>query len=348
MTAQTAEIPAEFFCDRCGYDLRAHPEDGKCPECGMLVVESQRLAAYPRRPAWRNSDPRWRRRMLVGIWLLVLLPLMDVLIATGWAARISLPNVFNLPVSLQLDETFLANFHVYTSLIFCVGIALLFSKEKGRRRNRMDWTRRWGVICTYVVFLLCAVPIVFITALVLVGIAALFLSMPPKYQPAVTQWFVQVGTGYLRHGPYPKEISVVVLAAFSSITMLLACLPLFDALRSTAAKRYALIPLALLAFFSLMYLVQAFQFSVGTSNYTAANIVNYGVYFWPELLVGQFAGLPPNLSLSGSPFFAFLLEAAKWCAVLGIAVWLSVAHFAAWRQRKKLAAGLTPLAAGIG
>src|SRR5436189_2667498 len=113
MSAHTA-ISAEPLCDRCGYDLRAHPQDGKCPECGASVAESRRLAAVPRRPAWRDSDPRWRRRMLAGTWILVLLPLMDALHRFGWASSVRVPNVFGFPGTVRtLDETFLCYGDVY-------------------------------------------------------------------------------------------------------------------------------------------------------------------------------------------------------------------------------------------
>src|SRR5205085_12688227 len=101
MTAATAESSADVPCHGCGYDLRAHPPDGKCPECGASVAESRRWAAIPRRPAWRDSDPRWRRRMLAGAWALVLLPLMDALNALGWASRVPVPNVFHLPGAVR-------------------------------------------------------------------------------------------------------------------------------------------------------------------------------------------------------------------------------------------------------
>src|SRR5438874_6060578 len=85
MTVHTDEMSAtKLPCHRCGYDLRAHPPDGKCPECGALVAESRRVALIARRPAWRESDARWRRRVLAGAWLLVFLPLMDVLKAFEW------------------------------------------------------------------------------------------------------------------------------------------------------------------------------------------------------------------------------------------------------------------------
>src|SRR5580700_12346543 len=105
-------LPAELACYRCGYDLRAHPEDGKCPECGGSVAESREWAKVPRRPAWKDSDPRWRRRMLAGVWVLVLVPLMDGLQKTGWASLLRVPTLLHYgPVTL--DDTELCTGGVY-------------------------------------------------------------------------------------------------------------------------------------------------------------------------------------------------------------------------------------------
>src|SRR4051812_44991846 len=105
MTVQTAEISADLPCHRCGYDLRVHPHDGVCPECGASVAEARRVAAIPRRPAWRDSDPCWRRRMLAGAWVLVTLPLVDVLRASEWLAQVRVPATFEFPNSIRtLDD----------------------------------------------------------------------------------------------------------------------------------------------------------------------------------------------------------------------------------------------------
>src|SRR5258708_39251522 len=95
---------------------------------------------------------------------------------------------------------------VYPLLVFCIGVVLLFSKERGRRGDRLDWTRRWGVLCSYVVLLLSAAQVLFIAALVLAGVTALFLSMPLKYQPPVTPLFVQLSTAYPRYGAFTKDL----------------------------------------------------------------------------------------------------------------------------------------------
>jgi hypothetical protein len=338
MTAPTFEKSAELPCHGCGYDLRAHPEEGKCPECGASVAESQRLAAIPRRPAWRDSDPRWRRRMLAGTWILVLVPLLEVLQAFGWASRV--PSVFDFRGTIRtLDETLVCFPGVYEPLVFCIGVVLLFSKERDRRGNRLDWTRPWGVLSSYVVFLLSAVQVLFIAALVLAGIAALFLSIALKYQPGVTQLFVNVSWAYLRYGAYPKDVSVVVLVAFSSIAILLACIRLFEALRSSAPKWVAAILLAPLALFALMHLAQVTSYGLGFSRMTPLDVFSLGVYFRPQLLVRHIAGVPMTWMAPDWTLGAMLVEGAKWCIILGIAVWLSISQLAAWWRGKKASAG---------
>lgn len=276
--------------------------------------------------------------MLAGAWILVLLPLMDALNALGWTSSIPVPTVFDIRGAVRtLDQTLICWGSVYQPLAFCIGVVLLFSRERGRRRGRLDWTRRWGVICSYVVMLLSAVPVLLLGALVLVGIAAVFLSMPLKYQPGITQLFVEVSTVWLRYGPYPTNISGVVLVAFSSITMLLACVPLFDALRSGGRKWVAASLLAPLALFSLMHLGQAAGYCLGFSSMSLDAVSPPGVYFRPHLLVGYISGNSIYALWWGSSLssIAFAVEATKWCIVVAIAVWLSIARLAAWRQGRK-------------
>src|SRR3954447_11272062 len=101
--SHTDEALADLSCHICGYDLRAHPRDGKCPECGGSVAESRRVAAIPRRPAWRDSDPRWRRRMLAGTWVLVLVPLMAALRRFEWDSSVPVPSIFGYGAVRTLD-----------------------------------------------------------------------------------------------------------------------------------------------------------------------------------------------------------------------------------------------------
>jgi hypothetical protein len=335
MKTQSPEISTELLCHECGYDVRAQPTDGKCPECGASVLESRRLSSIPRRPAWRDSDLRWRRRMLAGVWVLTLMPLMDTLKGFGWASSIPIPTFYKYWGPLRLEETLVSWPGVYQPLVFCIGVVLLFSKERNRRRSKLDWTRRWGVLCSYVVMLLSAAPVLDIGALVLTGIAALLQSMPLKYQPGITSLLVKISTGYMLHGPQPNYLAGAVLVAFSSIAILLACVALFDALSGSGSKRLAIILLAPLALFALVHLFQSVQvplFGYSSLSSGTAEVLNYEVYFWPSALLAPIPGVPSNPYYSPSsppPLSASLVEAVKWCIVLAIAVWLSIAQFAA-------------------
>jgi hypothetical protein len=336
-TVETSPAPDPLTCDKCGYDLRAHPHDGKCPECGASVAESSRLAAIPRRPDWPDSDPRWRRRMLAGVWLLALLPLMDGLQAFEWTSKLPVPGLFEIRGAMRtLDETFVCFPGVYESLAFCIGVVLLFSKERGRRSNRLDWTRRWGVISTCVVFLLRAANTLIITALVLAGIAACFQSMPLKYQPAVTPSFVAVSTAYLRFGPHPRDSAALVLVASSSIAILLACIPLFDALRSSGPKWLAAAVLAPLAALALIYLGQVVAYAVAHSRSTPTDVFAYEIYFRPQLPIRRIAGFPGRWWGPAPTLEESLVEGAKWCLVLTIAIWLSIAQLATRRHARRV------------
>ncbi|MDB5294658.1 MAG: hypothetical protein JWO31_641 [Phycisphaerales bacterium] len=335
MTTPAIETSVDLSCHRCGYDLRAQRQDGRCPECGASVAESRQWAAIPRLPAWRDSDPPWRRRVLAGTWVLVLLPLVAAMRASGWASEVRVPTLFDLPGSVGILEETLAFWpDVHRPLIFCVGMVLLFSKERGRRPGRLDWTRRWGVGCSYAVLLLSAAQILYIVALVAIGIAALFLSMPGKYQPGATRSFVEVGAVWLRYGPHPKETTVIALVGFSSTAILLACVQLFGALRRTGPSWLAAILLAPLALFSLVHLAHAVRFALFLSRRVPADVFRYTAYFQPALLVDPFAEIPIGIWPPWGPDrLAMGVEAVKACVVFGVAAWLGVAQFAAWRRR---------------
>src|SRR5690242_4190752 len=112
----------EMPCHVCGYDVRAQPADGICPECSASVAESRRLARVPRRPAWRDSDPRWRRRMLAGIWLLLLLPVFAAVGMFRYGERIAVPTFFKVQGPQTLGDSFFKMTFAY--LIFCVSMVL--------------------------------------------------------------------------------------------------------------------------------------------------------------------------------------------------------------------------------
>ena len=340
MTAHTAEMSADLLCDRCGYDLRAHAHDAKCPECGAAVSESRRLAESPRRPAWRDSDPRWRRRMLAGAWILVLLPLMDVLQMRSDRPSACIPVPNRSTVTLPCTAYARRYFCLPPAGIGCVSVAGLLHRRGAAVLERagtapqppgLDASLGRHMQLRCVARARNVAYVVYIAALVLTGIAAIFLYMPPKYQPPVTHLFIEVSTAYLRYGPHPTNITALVLVAFSSIAILLACVPLFDAMRSSGSKWAAAILLAPLALFSLIHLEQAATYCLYLSGLTSADVFYYLVYFRPQVLEG-IAGLWSVPRASG---FEIFVEATKWCVILAIAIWLSIAQLAAWRQGKK-------------
>ena len=64
-----------------------------------------------------------------------------------------------------------------------------------------------------------------------------------------------------------------------------------------------------------------------------SNIFFCSVYFWPEVVLRNFAD--PSFFYE-PPLVASLAETAKWCLVLGIAVWLSIAQvLATWKGRAR-------------
>ena len=260
--------------------------------------------------------------MLAGAWILVLVPLMAVLVASGWASSLAVPTPFNFKHTgaWMLEDTYAVRTYEY--LTFCIGVVLLFSSERNRRSARLDWTRRWGVTGSYGVFLLGIPGFAFIASLVMVGIAALFLSMPLRYQPAVTGLFIQLSTGYIYYGPHPSQLSGASLPAFSSVVILLACVPLFNALRSSGPKLPAALLLAPLFIASLVQLNDVVRYALGFATFSTDGTY-YPFYFNAGLLVNNFP----------DPSFRIILEAAKWSACLTIAIWLSIAQIMAWWRR---------------
>ncbi|HSV13114.1 MAG TPA: hypothetical protein VLI90_02560 [Tepidisphaeraceae bacterium] len=320
----TVTIP----CYRCGYDVRAQPVNGRCPECAASVADSRRLALIPRRPAWRDADPRWRRRILTGSWMLVLMPLMAVLQQFQWTERIPAPIFYDVQRGQSLDESCFAMVYLY--FMFCIGLVLLFSKERNRQPARLDWTQRWGVTGSYGVLLLGIPAYAFIMALVIIGIAALLQSMPLRYQPAVTPLLVKLGTGYVYYGPHPTLLAEASLACCSSIVVLLACVPLFNALRSSGPRVPAAIVLAPLALSAVVQVGYVLAYALHLNPLPPDWVGNHFFYFNPEALASWF-GDPGRIFFHGN----VIAEAAKWLACVGIAVWLTIAQISAicWRRR---------------
>jgi hypothetical protein len=264
--------------------------------------------------------------MLAGVWVLVLMPALAVLKTVGWTAETPAPTFFAVQAGQSFEKSFLS--YVYVYLTFCMGVVLLFAKEQHRQHAAFDWTRRWGVISSYGVLVLGFVQIAFIPALVILGIAALLQSLPRSQQPAVTDWFVTLSTRYIWHGPHPSTLSQASLTGFSAIVVLLACVPLFNAMRSSGPRVLALALLVPLALAAAMQFAYAGVSAVAPNAIKETSIYGYSYYLNVAMLGAGFeraSGLAQGREFIG--------EAIKWLALLAIAIWLTIAQIAAFAGR---------------
>jgi len=73
------------------------------------------------------------------------------------------------------------------------------------------------------------------------------------------------------------------------------------------------------------------------------DLYTLGTYFHPQILVGYLSGNSMAFILIRLDTIAFIIEAAKWCIVLIIVLWLSLAQLAARHHNKNtIAVSPTP------
>ncbi len=332
--APPADPPVAIECHRCGYDVRAQPTDGRCPECNAPVAESRAWAAIPRRPSWRDSDPRWRRRIIAGMWALTLVPLIEVLSAGGLATHIHVPGFFvSAGWTRPLDQTLIGDglTQIYSASLFCIGLALLSTTERGRRPHPLDWTRRWGLFLLTVHVFLHFIELMFAASLVMVGITAVFQSMPPEHEPAITPWLRAISTNFLIYGPYPGNMVDVVWPLTVLVAVLFVGASLYKAMRSVGPRWLAIAAIVSLGLFAVGELVWVL----------AAAIVAAG-----DLLAGKVVSIAAfeksfirPLSVFGAFYFRSyqlmpVVETVKWMLVAAITLWITSAQIAVWRTRR--------------
>jgi hypothetical protein len=323
-------------CATCGYDLRVTPRGGICPECATPVEKAIELAKIPIRPAWRDSDPRWRRRMVAGAWVMVFIPLIAVLHHFGFDDDIRVP--FTAYVGdLPLRDSFVTM--VYAELVFCIGLPLLFAKERGRRPHWLDRTKRWGAFVTFLVLVLTFANLALVTSLVIVGIGALLISLPFANQPAVTPLFTEFGPILVLYGPNSSDEAYVVFSALSALGILLACVPVSQALRRSGARVLAWVMVVPLTLTALLHLAVCVLWVVDFAN--AQGYDPPGFFFQPGYLTSRLSELSSGVEGRYRLLLNVVQEYLKWLPFLGIALWLTIAQVRAWRKRPTPASAAT-------
>ena len=331
MTAADAAIP----CHACGYDVRSQPPDGQCPECGEIVAESIRLAALPLRPAWRDSDRRWRRRVLAGLWALVLMPL-------PYAVKFVVPDrPFGEPNWLaDVSEAFRDSFaiHIWALVVTPIGLALLFQHERLERpRPSLRRLRLAGVAGCWGLIPLAIVSFAGVTLLVLSGIWALLSPVDKqKYVPLA----LGVANGWSERAYFAGMALGVGIAVLAGIV-------LADALRRAGSRQTRAILIwvggSLLAVQAAMVLAAALDLG-DARNWVYFELLFSPIYLtegWRWLLAALLGTANDHLYLQAEPpetvedwialFAQFPLELAKWLLILAVALRLTVAQFSRTR-----------------
>lgn len=137
VTIPGSDLPAAPTCIGCGYDLRAQPADGKCPECGTDVDRSMH-------GFWlRYSDQQWVgtvRRGLNWVWAG-----MGILVGVVLLALFSCAGLLFMPEAIAAGGVLRAVIYLNT-LAVVLGLPLagggllagllLFTTPEPRREGR--------------------------------------------------------------------------------------------------------------------------------------------------------------------------------------------------------------------
>jgi hypothetical protein len=148
-------LVADVGCLQCGYNLRSLRADATCPECGAPVK--------PSIERWLSGDPRWLKRLICGLDLIllgpVLLPVVGLFVALMTAAIQTLLSLPRDPRTWIGTTAWLAA--MSPTILIAWGIWKFTSPEPGTS-GLEHWKTRLTVRIaglTSCVLLLFAVPI---------------------------------------------------------------------------------------------------------------------------------------------------------------------------------------------
>jgi len=150
-------VIASVNCRRCGYDLQGLPAAGKCPECGLDVIETLTHLVDPtasRLP--RLRDPSGTGDGLVGIALMHLLTAASLLIPLLWPTLLSILALrIRVPLVDQLDSHLLAAGFATIGFLFILRLAQAPADEPSALARSFV---RWMVAAQIGVTAACLLP----------------------------------------------------------------------------------------------------------------------------------------------------------------------------------------------
>src|SRR5581483_2177022 len=136
---------------QCGYNLRGLTESGRCPECGLDIIESTQISLL------MNSDRAWARRLTRGALLIVISPVIYTLYVYAEVGS-GLASLYEGAESLDAFFTNVARPLLLISVAsLLTGICMFATPEPGAGTcpptRAMNWFIRVCALLTGAVFL---------------------------------------------------------------------------------------------------------------------------------------------------------------------------------------------------
>ncbi len=133
MAGADGPIARTALCPGCGYDLRGHPDDTRCPECGLTVSIS----------ATSTQINQWADRRLLDLWSAFLLQTIGAvctafgLLAVARGQYVAL--MLELPGVLYVGSGLLWYLVLLVSVVRRMRSHAFKMLRASRRRQLMSW-----------------------------------------------------------------------------------------------------------------------------------------------------------------------------------------------------------------